>query len=333
VLTIHNVEYQGRFPADALPWMGLPADVFHPDRIEDFGGLNLLKCGIAYADALTTVSPTHAREMTGEPGGHGLGRMLAARAASTVGILNGVDDDVWNPEVDPMLPARFGVDDMRGKFECRRALQRRFGLDERPDLPILGVVSRFAPQKGFDLLHGVLPRLLEDGLAQLCVIGSGARHTEDFFRALATLHPGRAGAFFGYSEEGAHLVEAGSDFFLMPSIYEPCGLNQMYSMRYGTLPVVRATGGLADTVSDHDPRTGAGTGFVFVDATAGAAGEAVRRAVRTWWDTPSHVARMRRAGMALRFPWSVGADLYERTYERAIAARRARPDAPEADGA
>ncbi|MFM7735481.1 MAG: glycogen synthase [Alphaproteobacteria bacterium] len=327
VLTIHNVEYQGKFPADSLDWMALRPDVFRPDRIEDFGGLNLLKCGIAYADALTTVSPTHAREMTGEPGGHGLGEMLAARASSTAGILNGVDDDVWNPEIDPMLPARFGADEMRGKFECRRALQHRFGLDDRPDLPILGIVSRFAPQKGFDLLREVLPSLLDEGLVQLCVIGSGARHTEDFFRALATVHPGRAGAYFGYTEEGAHLVEAGSDFFLMPSIYEPCGLNQMYSMRYGTLPVVRATGGLADTVSDHDPRTGAGTGFVFVDATAEAAGGAIRRAVRTWWEKPSHVGRMRRAGMALRFPWSVGADLYERTYERAIAARRERAEA------
>ncbi|MBU6283692.1 glycosyltransferase, partial [bacterium] len=209
-----------------------------------------------------------------------------------------------------------------------RALQHRFGLEERSDLPILGIVSRFAPQKGFDLLRDALPRLLDDGIAQLCVIGSGAREVEDFFRALAAVHPGRAGAFFGYSEEGAHLVESGSDFFLMPSIYEPCGLNQMYSMRYGTLPIVRATGGLADTVSDHDPRTGAGTGFVFVEATADAAAEAIRRAVRCWWEKPSHVARMRRTGMALRFPWSVGADLYERTYERAIAARRTRDGAP-----
>jgi starch synthase len=324
VLTIHNVEYQGKFPPDALAWMGLPPDVFRPDRIEDFGGLNLLKCGIAYADELTTVSPTHAREMTTEPGGHGLGAMLAARTASTVGILNGVDDDVWNPETDPLLAACYGPDAMRGKFECRRALQRRFGLEARPDLPVFGIVSRFAPQKGFDLLAGVLPRLLDAGAMQLAVIGSGAAHTEQFFRGLVRDHPGSAGGFFGYSEEAAHLVEAGADFFLMPSIYEPCGLNQMYSMRYGTLPVVRATGGLADTVSDHEPKTGAGTGFVFVDATAEAAAAAIMRAVETWWNKPSHVARMRRAGMALRFPWSVGADLYERTYERAIAARRSR---------
>lgn len=325
VLTIHNVEYQGKFGPESLGWLGLPPGGFHPDRFEDFGGINLLKGGIAYADAITTVSPTHAREMTGEPGGHGLSGPLARRVAVTTGILNGVDEDVWNPETDVLLPARYGLQRMRGKLTCKEALQARFGLDPRPDVPLFGIVSRFAAQKGFDLLREALPTLLESGTIQLALIGSGDRMIEAFFRGLAERHPRSAGAAFGYSEEVAHLVEAGADFFLMPSLYEPCGLNQMYSMRYGTLPIVRATGGLADTVVDHDPRTGAGTGFVFVEPTPGAAAEAIHRAVHAWYWQPAQVARMRRAAMALRFPWRESACRYEEVYEHALDARRGRP--------
>ncbi len=322
VLTVHNVEYQGKFPADALGYIGLGEEVFEPDRLEDNGGLNLLKCGVACADALTTVSPTHAREMLDPVGGHGLSPFLERRAGVTTGILNGVDDEVWNPEADPLIPARFGLDRMRGKLECKQALQRRLGLEPRADAPLFGIVSRFAPQKGLGLLRDALPRVLARTPAQLAVLGSGDAALEAFFCGLAASHPGRAAASVGYSEELAHLIEAGADFFLMPSLYEPCGLNQMYSLRYGTLPVVRATGGLADTVVDYDPEAGSGTGFVFREPVPGAAGAAIDRALQAWYRRPSHVARMRRAGMALRFPWSDAARCYAAVYEAAIEAHR-----------
>jgi len=330
VLTIHNVQYQGKFPADSLPYLGLPPSVFDPDHLEDFGGINLLKCGIAFADKITTVSPTHAREMLEPVGGHGLAPYLARRVADTVGILNGVDEEVWNPARDPLLPVRFSADAMRGKLECKRMLQARFGLDPRPDVPLFGIVARFAPQKGLDLLRDALPPLLRGTAMQLVVLGSGDASLEGFFRSLVESHPRSVAATFGYSEELAHLIEAGADFFLMPSLYEPCGLNQMYSMRYGTLPLVRATGGLADTVADYDAASGRGTGFVFRDPTPAALADAIGRAVRTWYGKPSHVARMRRDGMARRFSWEESARRYEEVYERAIEARRGAPRRPAA---
>jgi starch synthase len=322
VLTIHNVEYQGKFPADALDYIGLPPAVFNPGELEDHGGLNFLKCGVAFADVITTVSPTHASEMTGAVGGHGLGPHLARRAGVTVGILNGVDEEVWNPESDPLLSVRFSHESMRGKLECKQALQARFGLDPRPDVPLFGIVSRFAAQKGLGLVRDALPPLLRGTAMQLVVLGSGDPELEGFFSRLRETHPHSVGSSFGYSEELAHLIEAGADFFLMPSLYEPCGLNQMYSMRYGTLPIVRATGGLADTVVDADATSDAGTGFVFHEPTPAALADAIGRAIRTWYWHPSQIARMRRAAMVRRFGWDESAARYDEVYERAIATRR-----------
>jgi starch synthase len=323
VLTIHNIMYQGKFDASALAYIGLGFEHFNPDELEDHGGINLLKAGIHFADAITTVSPTHAREMMGPIGGHGLGPLLHRREADLTGILNGIDDDVWNPEADPSIPARFDAHDMHGKLECKRALQQRFALEPRPDLPLLATVSRFAPQKGFDLVRGALPRALDHMRIQFVVLGSGDPATEQFFRDLAARYPGRVGAYIGYSEELAHLIEAGADFFVMPSLYEPCGLNQMYSMRYGTLPIVRATGGLADTVENHDPSNGTGTGFTLVAPDARELFDTIARAVSTWFDHPAQIALLRRRAMAKRFLWDASAAAYEAVYERAIAARRA----------
>lgn len=326
VLTVHNAEYQGRFTADAWRWMGLPDDLLSADRFEDFGGLNFLKGGVAAADAITTVSPTHARELQSPGGGHGLEAYFARRAADLTGILNGVDEDVWDPSTDRHLAAHFDARDLRGKLACKRALQAAFALEQRDDVPVLGVVSRFAPQKGLDLLPGPLAAALDEGRAQLVVQGSGDASLEDAFRALARRFPGRAGVHVGYSEETAHRIHGGADFFLMPSRYEPCGLGQMYAMRYGTLPVVRATGGLADTVTAYDESTGDGTGFVFVAPTEDACAAALRYALDTWWQRPAHVARLRRRAMVRRFSWQDTATRLEAVYASLVGrgARAAR---------
>jgi starch synthase len=324
VLTIHNLEYQGRFAAAAWPYLGLPPADLTSDRLEDLGGLNLLKGGIATADALTTVSPTHAREMIMAPGGHGLEPFLARRSADTTGILNGVDDEVWNPEIDVLLPRRYTVRDLRGKSACKRALQERLGLEARADVPLFGVVSRFVPHKGLDLLVDALPPLLEHGEVQLVVQGSGDAGLERFFTDLAARFPQRAAARIGYSERTAHEIHAGADFFVMPSRYEPCGLGQMYALRYGTLPIVRATGGLADTVVDAEAAGGEGTGFTFVAPTSDALAATLRRAVDCWYARPALVARLRRRAMAQRFSWDDAAARYEAVYEGVLAKRRGR---------
>jgi len=314
VLTIHNVEYQGRFSTEAWRFIGLREDQLRPDRFEDMGGLNLLKGGIAAADAITTVSPTHAREMQSALGGHGLEPFLARRADRITGILNGVDEDEWDPRTDPFLPRPFEPGDLRGKLACKHALQARFALEPRDDVPILAVVSRFAAQKGLDLVLDPVAGALAAGRAQLVVQGSGDPALESAFAGLAQRLPGRAGVHLGYSEESAHRIHAGADYFLMPSRYEPCGLGQMYAMRYGTLPIVRATGGLADTVTPYDPASGDGTGFVFRDATVAGFGAALHQALETWYVRPAHVARLRRQAMARRFSWEESAARLEAVY-------------------
>lgn len=328
VLTIHNVQYQGRFSTEAWRFIGLPDEQLRPEQFEDFGGVNLLKGGIAAADAITTVSPTHAREMQSALGGHGLEKFLAHRADRITGILNGVDEDEWDPRSDPFLPRPFEAGDLRGKLACKRALQARFALEPRDDVPILAVVSRFAAQKGLDLVPDPVAGALAAGRAQLVAQGSGDPALEEAFAGLARRFPGRAGVHLGYSEETAHRIHGGADYFLMPSRYEPCGLGQMYAMRYGTLPIVRATGGLADTVTPYDPASGDGTGFVFRDATVAAFGAALHQALETWYVRPAHVARLRRQAMARRFSWEDAAARLESVYAALLgvpASASARP--------
>jgi starch synthase len=321
VLTIHNIGYQGKFDSSVLRFYGLDGEYLRPDRFEDFGGVNLLKAGIQYADAVTTVSPTYAREVRQPLGGMGLAPYLNNRADHLFGILNGVDTTVWNPETDRFIPARYSRGDLAGKAACKRALQERFGLELNPKLPIFAMVSRFAPQKGFDLLRGALPEALRNMHLQVVALGAGDPVTEDFFRWLASAYPGRANAHIGFVPELAHLIEAGSDFFLMPSYYEPCGLNQMYSSLYGTLPVVRATGGLDDTVENYNEAAGTGTGFKFWDISDRALYYTMGWAVSTWYDRPHHYRALQQQGMARDFSWDASAREYEKVYAHAMAHR------------
>jgi starch synthase len=321
VLTIHNIGYQGKFHASTLRFYGLGADYLTDDRFEDYSGINLLKAGIQYADAITTVSPTYANEIRGPIGGMGMALYLNNRAGHLFGILNGVDTTVWNPATDKYLPARYSRDNLAGKAECKRILQQRFGLEVNPHIPLFASISRFAPQKGFDLLRGALPQALRDMIMQVVVLGSGDSFTEHFFRWLSEANPGKANAHIGFSPEVAHLIEAGSDFFLMPSIYEPCGLNQMYSSLYGTVPIVRATGGLDDTVENYDESSGRGTGFKFWEISDRALYFTIGWAVSTWYDRPHHYAALQRQGMSRDFTWEASARQYERVYEHALARR------------
>jgi len=321
VLTIHNIGYQGKFPSDALAFYGFGGDYLTDDKFEDFGGINLLKAGIQYADAVTTVSPTYANEIRGPIGGMGMHTFLNNRGELVYGIVNGVDVESWNPATDHYLPARYSVDNMAGKAACKKALQERFGLHVDPKVPLFGIVSRFAPQKGFDLIRGALPQALRDMLMQVVVLGTGDPFTESFFRWLHGAHPHSANAHIGFVPELSHLIEAGCDFFIMPSIYEPCGLNQMYSSLYGTLPVVRATGGLDDTVENYDEATGGGTGFKFHDISQRALYHTIGWAVSTWWDRPQHITQMQKRGMQKDFTWNHSAEQYEQVYEHALAHR------------
>jgi starch synthase len=306
----------------------LPDGWLTPEGLELNGAVSFLKGGILLADALTTVSPTYAREILTPELGHGLDGVLRRRRDRLRGILNGADYGEWDPRTDTLIAARYGPDDLTGKAACKAALQEAFGLEADPGVPLAGIVSRLAGQKGWDILLEALPRFLERGL-QFVALGSGEARFEDGLRDLAARHPGRVGVQIGFSRLRAHQVEAGADLFLMPSRYEPCGLNQMYSLRYGTVPVVRATGGLADTVVDaSDPERG--TGLHFGPYTAGALAEAIERALTTY-GTAAWPGIQRR-GMAEDFSWNVAARRYAALY-RALGEEAAAREAAEAAAA
>ncbi|MGI6241732.1 MAG: glycogen synthase GlgA [Candidatus Omnitrophota bacterium] len=317
VFSIHNIAYQGTFKSDQYEFLGLGAENFRQEVFENYQGINLMKGAIFFADGISTVSPTYAREILSEPGGNGLSDYLNRRREDISGVLNGADYDHWDPAVDKLLPARYTADDLHGKTICKRVLQEEFQLDIEPKAPVIGVISRFTQQKGFQNLMPVVANLFQETPAQMAILGTGEKWQEDFFRGLPAAYRGRAGAWIGYSNRKAHLIEAGADFLLVPSLYEPCGLNQMYSLRYGTLPIVRATGGLKDTVVQYEESTGAGTGFLFYDATPGAILETVKWAVRTYLDRPKHIEILRRRAMRQSFPWSDSAKHYEAIYQRA----------------
>ncbi len=318
VLTIHNVGYQGKYHASVLGYLGVGWEYFSPHILEDFGGVNLLKAGIALSEAITTVSPTYRKEILDPVGGCGLAMSLNDRSADLFGILNGVDYEEWNPQTDTYITAPYSPSKMKGKAACKQALQRRMGLDVDNDAPLFGIVARFAPQKGFNLLREILAPALSQMNFQLAVLGTGDPATEEFFRRLADSFPGRVGAHIGFSVELSHWIEAGSDFFLMPSLYEPCGLNQIYSLKYGTLPLVRATGGLEDTVENYNEATGGGTGFKFIEPTGSALQDTIGWAVSTWYDRPHHIQSLRKNAMAQDFSWDKSARQYESVYEYAV---------------
>ncbi|HEX7895328.1 MAG TPA: glycogen synthase, partial [Terriglobales bacterium] len=263
VFTIHNMGYQGLFPPEILPLLTLPWDLFTITKMEFFGNVNFLKGALAYSDFVTTVSRRYSQEIQTTEFGFGLDGVLKERAATVTGILNGVDYDEWNPESDKCIAAHYNAEDLTGKQDCKRDLLRTFGLPEADmQIPLVGIVSRFAAQKGFDLIGQIIDRLaLED--IHFAVLGNGDRLYEEMFMRLTRRVPEKMGVRIAYDDHIAHKIVAGSDMFLMPSRYEPCGLSQIYSLRYGTVPVVRATGGLDDTIDPWDPRTKKGTGFKF----------------------------------------------------------------------
>ena len=323
VLTIHNQSYQGYYHPSALAYLGLGPEYFTPDGLEAWGKINLLKGGINYADAITTVSPTYAKEILSEPGGNGLSGYLQRRGADFEGVLNGADYDVWNPESDRKIPANFRAESLIGKGLCKQELQAQVGLEVDASVPLFGIVTRLASQKGTGLMRVALPQALDRMRMQLVVLGSGKSDDENFFRWLAQAYPGRVAAEIGYSDELAHRIQAGSDFFLMPSLFEPCGLSQLYALRYGSLPVVHATGGLEDTVEQYNQGKGTGTGFKFYTPAANAFRDTIGWAVSTWYDRPSHITLMREQAMKIRFDWETSARRYLEIYRRAMAKRGA----------
>ncbi len=320
-LTIHNIGYQGVYGAAHYDYLGLQWGNFTPDKFEDHKHVNFLKGGIQYSDVVNTVSPTYANETRTPEGGHGLAPYLNDKRGNYTGILNGADYSEWDPAVDHLLPARYSAQDLAGKTTCKIELQKRFMLDVNPDVPVVGVISRLVPQKGLDLLAQVIESAADNMLVQFVILGSGDKDLESYFGSLPARYPGRIGSFIGYNNELAHWIEAGSDFFIMPSRYEPCGLNQIYSLKYGTLPIVRATGGLEDTVQQYDEGTGDGTGFKFWDASASAVYYTIGWAVSTYYDRKHHMQQMIQTAMAQDFSWQRSAEEYLALYEQAIATK------------
>ncbi|MGE0823829.1 MAG: glycogen synthase GlgA [Candidatus Binatia bacterium] len=316
VYTVHNLAYQGLFPAVTYPVTGLPPMLFQPAGVEFLGFLSFMKAGLLYADALTTVSPSYAEEICTPEFGFGLDGVLRTRRDALIGILNGADYDVWSPDHDPSIVARYDATDLRGKVQCKTALLRTFGLPEDPDIPVIGMISRLVDQKGFDLLATALERLLTFGL-RLVILGTGSAPYEQFLTGLAQTYPQKIGVRLAFDDVLAHQIEAGSDMFLMPSRYEPCGLNQIYSLRYGTIPIVRATGGLRDTVIPFDPTSGGGTGFVFTETSGDALLASVEEALRLFPDRASW-QRLVQNAMAQDFSWQRSAAHYEELYRQVL---------------
>ena len=318
VLTIHNIAHQGVYrPAD-YDYLGLGWGNFVPDKFEDHGNINFLKGGIYYADMVNTVSPTYADETRTSDLGYGLAPYLNNKGSNYIGILNGVDYDDWNPARDHHIPAQYTPVDLSGKTVCKTELQRRFGLIEDPSIPIVGVITRMAPQKGMSVLAQAIEPILNNMRMQFILLGSGDKGREAYYRDLPRRYPGRAASYIGFNNDIAHWIEAGCDFYIMPSRFEPCGLNQMYSLKYGTLPIVHATGGLNDTVEQYDEATGDGTGFKFYEVSPNAIYYSVGWAVSTYYDRPQHMAKMIQTAMAQDFSWQRSAQQYVAMYEQAM---------------
>jgi len=319
LFTIHNLGYQGLFKPATMAVANLGQELFNPFGIEFYGKVNFLKAGLVWSDLINTVSKQYSQEIQTEEFGCGLEGVLRARTRDVHGILNGIDYDEWHPTRDGFLAAKFSRDDLAGKAACKADLQRIFGLAERPEVPVLAVISRLAEQKGMDLVALALDEILALD-AQFVLLGTGEPALHQAFEALKARHPSRVGLKLGFDVALSHKIEAGADLFLMPSRYEPCGLNQMYSLAYGTIPVVRATGGLDDTIQPYDPGTGEGNGFKFAEATAEALLTTVRAAL-TLYRQRDAWKRLVSNAMACDFSWNRSARAYEALYQE-IAARR-----------
>lgn len=320
IMTLHNMAFQGRFWHFDMPLTGMDWKYFNYHHMEAWGDLNLLKTGIAFADQVTTVSPTYASEICEPEGGYGLEGILRHRRADLVGILNGIDADVWNPETDQLLPAKYSSATLvDGKARCKTYLQNRLKLPQRSDVPLFGMVSRMSDQKGFDLIMGSAERLLSHDV-QFAFLGTGDPHYEHQVRDLSRRYPDKVAAEIGFDESLAHQIEGGADSFLMPSRFEPCGLNQMYSLRYGTVPIVRKVGGLADSVSDFDPTSpsvGSANGFVFTEYSRDVFAATVERAIDTWNAKPVW-NQLVNNGMSRDWSWTGSAARYVDVYRTAL---------------
>jgi starch synthase len=320
VLSIHNAAYQGAFPPATTEQLLFPWEIFTLDKVEQYDHFNFLKGGLVYSDVLTTVSRKYAEEIQTAEFGEGLDGVLRGRAADLRGILNGVDYAQWNPATDRNLAAQYTPESLAGKQACRADLLAAFGLERVPDTtPVIGIVSRFAVQKGFDLLEQIAGKLSELDVA-VVALGSGEPRFEKFFRDWAFWNKANVGVRIGYDDPLAHKIEAGADIFLMPSLYEPCGLNQIYSLKYGTVPVVRATGGLDDTIDEWNAHQGTGTGFKFYGLGAGALLDAIERALAAFADKPGWQQLMLN-GMERNYSWEQPAKEYVAAYEAAVQHR------------
>ncbi|HTA30946.1 MAG TPA: glycogen synthase GlgA [Candidatus Cybelea sp.] len=319
-LTIHNLAYQGQFAAAKYGLTNLPETYFQPEGVEFYGFMNCLKAGITYADQITTVSPRYAREITTEPMGCGLDGVLRRRQSVLHGILNGVDYDEWKTAGNPYLACPYGITNMSGKRADKAALQREFGLPEAPDLPLFGTVTRLAEQKGVDLQLAALQEMLA-GDMQFVLLGSGQREYERGYRRLAERYPSKCAVQIGFDAGLSHRLEAGCDFYLMPSRFEPCGLNQMYSLRYGTTPIVRLTGGLDDSVTDISENAKKADGIKFVECSVRALSKAIRKGLVLYADKPL-LRHYQRNGMARDFSWESTATAYASLYQRIRAAQK-----------
>ena len=315
VFTIHNMGYQGLFPPDILPLLMLPWDLFTITRMEFFGNVNFLKGALVESDYVTTVSRKYSQEIQTTEYGFGLEGVLRDRAATVTGILNGVDYDEWSPQKDKFIAAKYSPQDLSGKARCKLDLLEAFGVSGAdPRLPVIGIVSRFAAQKGFDLISQIADRLAREEMI-VVALGAGDKQYEEMFQRLHKQFPQKIAVKVAYDNAIAHKIEAGSDMFLMPSKYEPCGLNQIYSLKYGTVPIVRATGGLDDTIEPWDARTGKGTGFKFTEYKGEALLLTIREALRAFRDQSSWQTLMRN-GMNKDFSWNASAKEYARVYDR-----------------
>jgi len=325
VLTIHNLGYQGIYNKDNFDYTGLGWNNFYFAGFEDFGMMNMLKAGLYSADKLNTVSPNYAEETKSQEHGFRLDGVLRYRSDDYSGILNGIDNDVWNPENDKLIPQPYSKKDLSGKAKAKEALQKEFGLPRDPNVPVIGMVTRLTDQKGvgelFGPTYGSLWSICRDMDVQIVLLGSGEYWCENEIISLSS-RLSNFKAKIGYSEEASHLIEAGADFFLMPSRYEPCGLNQMYSLVYGTIPIVRRTGGLADTVENYNEKTGDGTGFMFDYLSPSSIYDTVGWAVWAWYNKRDHIEKMRKRGMAIDFSWETSAQKYVEMYEAALKSRK-----------
>jgi len=320
VLTIHNLQHQGKFYKGAMDVLGVGWESFNHNELEEHDGVNLLKGGLVHANAINAVSQKYAQEITTAEFGCGLEDTIQTHQDKLYGILNGVDYQEWSPAIDDFIANKYDANNLQGKATCKKELQEKFNLPQETNTPLIGLVGRLADQKGITLLAQSIHQLLELDI-QIVLLGTGESWAESFFSDIALQYPEKFASFIGYKNDLAHQIEAGSDFFLMPSLFEPCGLNQIYSLRYGTLPIVRATGGLDDTIENYQPFTGYGDGFKFYEASDIALLNTVKWAVDTYYNDKEGMAHLIQNAMQKRFSWAESAQAYQEMYTNALASK------------